>query len=145
MGLKCPCGRKITRKAAATAGLSVIKIKYQTVILSGIFAALGGCGLTLAEVGYFSAGGMAAGRGFIVMGSWRCRRMQALIRHQSLDRPVFGAADALQLRFQTTGSVIPYQFLQTPPYVVTIVALTIMVKHSIVPKTWGSAYDPKDV
>ena len=54
-------------KAAATAGLDVIKIKYQTVILSGIFAALGGCALTLAEVGYFSAGGMANGRGFIVM------------------------------------------------------------------------------
>ena len=50
-------------KAAATAGISVIKVKYQTVILSGIFAALGGCVLTLAEVGYFSAGGMAAGRG----------------------------------------------------------------------------------
>ena len=57
----------------------------------------------------------------------------------------FGAADALQLRFQTTGSVIPYQFLQMLPYIVTIVALAIMVKHSVVPKTWGSAYDPKDV
>ena len=130
-------------KAAATAGLSVIKIKYQTVILSGIFAALGGCVLTLAEVGYFSAGGMAAGRGFIVMaacvvGGWNPIRTGVVCL-------AFGAADALQLRFQTTGSVIPYQFLQMLPYIVTIVALAIMVKHSVVPKTWGSAYDPKDV
>jgi len=44
--------------AAAAAGLSVIKIKYQTVILSGIFAALAGCVLTLASSGYFAAGGM---------------------------------------------------------------------------------------
>ena len=115
-------------KAAATAGLSVIRLKYQTVILSGISAALGGCVLTLGEVGYFSAGGMAAGRGFIVMAA--C---------------VVGGWDAAQLRFQTTGSVIPYQFLQMLPYIVTIIALTIMVKRSCVPKTWGSAYDPKDV
>ena len=130
-------------KATATAGLSVIKIKYQTVILSGIFAALGGCVLTLAEVGYFSAGGMAAGRGFIVMaacvvGGWDPLRTALIC-------VAFGAADAAQLRLQTAGSVVPYQFLQMLPYVVTIIALTIMVKRSRVPKTWGAAYDPRDV
>ena len=130
-------------KAAATAGLSVIKLKYQTVILSSIFAALGGCVLTLAEVGYFSTGGMAGGRGFIVMaacvvGGWDPIRTAAVCL-------IFGAADAAQLRFQTTGSIIPYQFLQMLPYIVTIIALTMMVKRSVVPKTWGSAYDPKDV
>ena len=40
-------------QAAATAGISVIKIKYQTVILSGIFAALGGCALTSRRSGIF--------------------------------------------------------------------------------------------
>ena len=130
-------------KAAATAGLSVIKIKYQTVILSGIFAALGGCVLTLAEVGYFSAGGMTGGRGFIVMaacvvGGWDPIRTALICL-------AFGAADAAQLRMQAVGSVVPYQFLQMLPYIVTIVALAIMVKRSRVPKTWGAAYDPKDV
>lgn len=130
-------------KAAATAGLSVIKLKYQTVILSGVFAALGGCVLTLAEVGYFSAGGMAAGRGFIVMaacvvGGWDPVRTAMICL-------AFGAADAAQLRLQTVSAVVPYQFLQMLPYAVTIVALTIMVKHSRVPKTWGAAYDPRDV
>ena len=130
-------------KASATAGLSVIGIKYQTVILSGIFACLGGCVLSLAEVGYFSAGGMAAGRGFIVMaacvvGGWDPVRTALICL-------IFGAADSAQLRIQTISSTIPYQFLQMLPYVVTIVALTIMVKHSLVPKTWGAAYDPKDV
>ena len=130
-------------KAAATAGISVIKLKYQTVILSGIFAALGGCVLTMAEVGYFSAGGMAAGRGFIVMaacvvGGWDPVRTALVCL-------VFGAADAAQLRLQSASSFVPYQFLQMLPYIVTIVALTAMVKRSRVPKTWGSAYDPKDV
>ena len=130
-------------KACATAGLSVIKIKYQTVILSGIFAALGGCVLTLAEVGYFSAGGMSNGRGFIVMaacvvGGWDPLRT-------ALVRILFGAADAAQLRLQTVQTPVPYQFFQMLPYLITVVSLTLMVKKSRVPKTWGAAYDPKDV
>lgn len=130
-------------QSAATAGLSVIKIKYQTVILSGVFAAIGGCVLTLAEVGYFASGGMTAGRGFIVLaacvvGGWDPIRT-------ALACLVFGAADAAQLRFQAIGSVIPYQFLQMLPYVITLIALTIMVKRSRVPKTWGAAYDQRSI
>ena len=130
-------------KACATAGLSVIKIKYQTVIISGIFAALGGCVLTLAEVGYFSAGGMSNGRGFIVMaagvvGGWDPLRT-------ALVCVLFGAADAAQLRLQTVQTLVPYQFFQMLPYLITVVSLTLMVKKSRVPKTWGAAYDPKDV
>jgi simple sugar transport system permease protein len=58
---------------------------------------------------------------------------------------VFGAADAAQLRLQAMGSVVPYQFLQMLPYVITVFTLTIMVKHSRVPKTWGAAYDRRDI
>ena len=80
-------------QAAATAGLRVIRLKYQAVILSGIFAALGGCALTLGEVGYFASGGMTAGRGFVVLaavvvGGWDPLRT-------ALACLVFGAADAL--------------------------------------------------
>jgi ABC-type uncharacterized transport system permease subunit len=130
-------------QAAATAGISVIKIKYQTVIISGIFAALGGCVLTLGEVGYFASGGMTAGRGFIVLaavvvGGWDPVRT-------ALACLVFGAADAAQLRFQAMDSVVPYQFLQMLPYLATVIALTIMVKYSRVPKTWGAAYDQRDI
>lgn len=130
-------------KAAATAGLSVIKIKYQTTVLSSVFAALGGCALSLAEVGYFSAGGMTAGRGFIVMAACVVAGWDPV--RTALICIAFGAADSAQLRIQTLSSAIPYQFLQMLPYIVTIIALTIMVKRSRVPKTWGAAYDPKDV
>lgn len=129
-------------QAASTAGLSVVKIKYQTVILSGMFAAMGGCFLTLAETGFFASGGMTNGRGFIVLaavvvGGWDpIRTAIACI--------IFGAADALQLRMQVIGSTVPYQFLQMLPYIITVVALTIMVKKSRVPKTWGAPYNPKE-
>lgn len=129
-------------KAAAAAGLPVIKIKYQTVILSGIFAAIGGTVLTLGEVGYFSAGGMSAGRGFIVLAALVVAGWDPV--KTALICIAFGAADTAQLRFQSV-TTIPFQFLQMLPYIVTIITLTIMVKRSLVPKTWGSPYDPKDV
>jgi ABC-type uncharacterized transport system permease subunit len=127
-------------KAAATAGLPVLKLKYQAVILSGIFAALGGCALTLGEVGYFASGGMTAGRGFVVLaavvvGGWDPLRI-------ALACLVFGAADAAQLRLQTTGSPIPYQFLQMLPYLLTLAALAGVVGRTRPPKTWGAPYDP---
>lgn len=130
-------------QAAATAGLPVLRLKYQTVILSGIFAALGGAVLTLGEVGYFASGGMTAGRGFIVLaavvvGGWDPLRT-------ALACLVFGAADAAQLRMQAMGSAIPYQFLQMLPYLITVVALASLVKRIRIPKTWGAPYDPKDI
>lgn len=130
-------------QAAATAGLPVIKLKYQAVILSGIFAALGGCALTLGEVGFFASGGMTSGRGFVVLaavvvGGWNPLKI-------ALACLVFGAADAAQLRLQTTGSVIPYQFLQMLPYLITIAALAGLVGRTRPPKTWGAPYDPKDI
>jgi ABC-type uncharacterized transport system permease subunit len=130
-------------KAAATAGLPVIRLKYQTVILSGIFACLGGCALTLGEVGYFASGGMTGGRGFVVLaavvvGGWDPVKT-------ALACLTFGAADAAQLRFQTTGSAIPYQFLQMLPYLITVAALAGLVGRTRPPKTWGAPYDPADV
>jgi simple sugar transport system permease protein len=130
-------------QAAATAGLPVRRIKYQAVILSGIFAALGGAALTLGEVGYFASGGMTAGRGFVVLaavvvGGWDPLRT-------ALACLIFGAADAAQLRMQTVGSVIPYQFLQMLPYIITLFALAGLVKRTRPPKTWGAPYDPADI
>jgi ABC-type uncharacterized transport system permease subunit len=130
-------------QAAATAGLPVLGLKYQTVILSGIFAALGGCALTLGEVGYFASGGITGGRGFVVLaavvvGGWDPLRT-------ALACVVFGAADAAQLRLQTTGSVIPYQFLQMLPYIITVAALAGLVGRTRPPKTWGAPYDPAGI
>lgn len=129
-------------KAAATAGLDVIKIKYQTVILSGIFAALGGCALTLAEVGYFSAGGMANGRGFIVMAA-------CVVGGWDPSALLWSAwPSALPMRPRSVSKHCPTSPISSCrmfPYVVTVIAMAIMVKRSRVPKTWGAAYDPKDV
>lgn len=130
-------------QAAATSGLRVTRYKYQGVILSGIFASLGGCALTLGEVGYFASGGMTAGRGFVVLaavvvGGWDPIKIAVMCL-------LFGAADAAQMRMQMLGSAIPYQFLQMLPYVITIAALAGLVGRNRPPKTWGQPYDPADI
>lgn len=132
--------------AVATAGVSVIRLKYVGVILSGVFAGLGGSALVLAELGMFGPN-LTAGRGFIALatlavGNWNPTRVAAA----SL---FFGAADALQLRAQTWSQIygvnIPYQFLVMAPYLLTIVAMAGLVGRTNPPKTVGKPYDPETI
>jgi general nucleoside transport system permease protein len=125
--------------AVATAGISVFRLKYVGVILSGVFAGLGGCALALGNLGYF-APGMTGGRGFIVLaalvvGKWNPIWVAAACL-------LFGGADALQLRIQTQQAAIPYQFLIMAPYILTILALAGFVGRTVPPKTAGKPYDP---
>lgn len=127
-------------RAVDNAGLSVVRLKFVGVLLSGVFAGLGGSALALTDLGYF-ASNMTRGRGFIVLaanvvGNWNPISV-------AISCLLFGAADALQLRFQTLGSVIPYQFFVMLPYLVTVAALAGFVGKVGVPKTLGEPYDPK--
>ena len=126
--------------AVASAGLSVYWYKYTGVILSGVFAGLGGCALALTGLGYF-APNMTTGRAFVVLaalvvGKWNPIAVAATCL-------LFGAADALQLRLQTFGAAIPYQFLLMAPYLLTIAALAGLVGRTVAPKTLGVPYDPE--
>jgi len=130
--------------AVATAGVSVFRLKYVGVILSGVFSGLGGSALVLAELGMFGPN-LTAGRGFIALaalavGSWNPTWVAAACL-------LFGAADALQLRAQTwtqtTGVIIPYQFLVMVPYLLTIAALAGLVGRTVAPKTVGKPYEPE--
>ena len=128
--------------AVASAGLSVFRLKYVGVILSGVFCGLGGSALALAELGYF-APNMTRGRAFVVLaalivGKWNPIAVAAACM-------LFGAADALQLRFQTLGAPIPYQFFVMAPYLLTIAALAGLVGRTAAPKTIGKPYDPETI
>lgn len=128
--------------AVASAGLSVFRLRYVGVILSGVFAGLGGSALALTELGYF-APNMTGGRAFVVLaanvvGNWNPIGVAASCL-------LYGAADALQLRIQTFGSAIPYQFFVMAPYLVTVAALAGFVGRVAVPKTLGEPYDPEAI
>jgi ABC-type uncharacterized transport system permease subunit len=132
--------------AVATAGVSVNRLKWTGVLISGIFSGLGGSALVLADLGLFGPN-LTAGRGFIALaalavGSWNPTKVSAACL-------LFGAAEALQLRAQTWsqtyGINIPYQFLVMAPYLLTIAALAGLVGRTKAPKTVGKPYDPQTI
>jgi simple sugar transport system permease protein len=132
--------------AVATAGVSVTKLKYIGVLISGLCAGLGGSALVLADLGMFGPN-LTAGRGFmalaaLVVGSWNPSWVAVACFF-------FGGAEALQLRAQTWsqtfGINLPYQFLVMLPYLLTIAVLAGFVGRTHAPKTLGKPYDPGSV
>jgi len=127
--------------AVATAGVSVHGTRYAGVIISGLFSGLAGAALALAELGYFVPN-MTAGRGFVVLAALVVGKWNPLLVGASC--LLFGAADAFQLRAQTFGFGIPYQFLVMLPYVLTIAALIGLVGRTNAPEKLGVPYSPEE-
>lgn len=108
-------------EAAESVGIKTKQIKTIALIFCGAFCGLGGAYLSMASLGYFSAG-MVSGRGFIgiaaeAMGmgvSWLCMVFSFL----------FGAVDYFAVGSQTVLSA-PYELLNTLPYIMTMIALTV--------------------
>lgn len=125
-------------KAADTLGINVIRTRYLAVIMSGVFAALGGASLAIVS-GNLYREGMINGRGFIalaamIFGNWS--PIGALFA--SL---LFGAAEALQINGQSLGLNIPSEVYYALPYIITMVAVTGFVKKSRAPLSLGKAYE----
>ncbi len=124
-------------KAVATAGLSVVRLRYGAAIFGAMLAGIGGAYLPLAWVGVFVEN-MVAGRGFIalaivVFGRWKPMG----VLWATL---LFGFAYALQLRLQTQNLQVAYQLLQVLPYLATIVIMIIIRGQSAQPKAMGVPY-----
>jgi simple sugar transport system permease protein len=123
--------------AAETAGVNVAKVRYIAVLLSGVFAGLGGAFLS---IGYGTSfvRNMTAGRGFLalaalIFGKWTPGG--ALLACL-----LFGFADAFQMRLQGVGQ-IPAQFVQMIPYVLSMLVLVSAVGRARPPAALGKAYD----
>ncbi len=104
--------------AADSVGISVIKIKYIALVLSGFFAGLGGVHLSMGYVSWF-ARDMTSGRGFIALAAETLGGRTAI--GTALGSLVFGAADALSYSLQAFR--IPSEFAQSFPFIITILAL----------------------
>jgi simple sugar transport system permease protein len=143
---KTPLGLRIRSvgehpKAADTVGISVFKVRYAAVILSGVLAALGGAYLSFGTGNAFNEN-MTTGRGFIalaavIFGNWRpFGAFGACL--------LFGFSSALALRLQGS-SLLPSDLasanlLQTLPYVLTLVALVGVIGRSRGPAAAGRPY-----
>jgi simple sugar transport system permease protein len=129
--------------AADAAGVSVNKMRYTAVLISGALAALGGAYLSIGQSSLFTRN-MTAGRGFIalaalIFGKWKpVPTMLACL--------LFGFTEALTNQVQgvfklPSGEDIPVQFIQIIPYVLTIIVLAGFIGHSRAPKALGQPYE----
>jgi simple sugar transport system permease protein len=122
-------------EAVDTAGVSVGRMRYYGVALSGLLAALGGIYLSMGLLSAFSEG-MTNGRGFIALA--------ALIFGRWNPIGAAGAAllfgFALAVTFSAPQEVIPNEFLQMIPYVLTILALAAFGGRAIAPAAIGRPY-----
>ena len=119
-------------EAAATLGIPVARVRWIAVALSGMLAGLAGAYLALDEHQFTD--GMTAGRGFIalaavIFGRWEPRRV-------ALACVLFAAAEAFQIQLQGT-QLVPSQFVEMIPYVLTIVALAGVVGRATPPAALG--------
>ncbi len=125
-------------RAAETVGINVVRVRYLTLVWSGILAALGGALLSIGYLNTFQEG-LTAGRGFIAFSAIIFGRYTPL--GTLLASLLFGFTDALQLRIQAFGILVPYQFLVVLPYIVTLLALFV-AGRSKGPAASGMPYVP---
>jgi general nucleoside transport system permease protein len=123
-------------KAADTVGISVFKVRYAAVVLSGALAALGGAYLSIGFTGTFNEN-MSAGRGFIalaavIVGKWNpFGAFGACL--------LFGFASALSIPLQREAD-ISANLVSTLPYLLTLIALVGVIGRSVGPAAVGRPY-----
>ncbi len=107
--------------AASSVGVSVLRIKYIAIAISGALAGLGGAFMSM----YYSQGwnsGMVAGRGFIALAAQAMGRGEPVgAMFSSL---LFGLAQALRTKVSGLQGVSSH-LVSVIPYVVTILGLVI--------------------
>jgi simple sugar transport system permease protein len=129
--------------AADAAGVSVARVRYSGVLLSGILAGIGGAYLSIGQSSLFTRN-MTSGRGFIalaalIFGKWRpVQTMLACL--------LFGFTEAVSIQMQgvvklPSGEDIPVQFIQMVPYILTIVVLAGFIGQSRPPRALGVPYE----
>ncbi len=107
-------------QAAETLGINVGRIRFLSVMASGVFASLAGVYLALGHLNGF-VDKMAAGRGFIGMAvNTFAGGVPFGVFLSSL---LFGLTDTIGFRLQAER-IIPIYFISMLPYLVTLAALT---------------------
>jgi simple sugar transport system permease protein len=118
--------------AALSVGVPVNRIRWIAVALSGALAGLGGVYLALDQHQFTDQ--MTAGRGFIalaatIFGRWDPPRV-------ALACLLFAAAETLQIQLQG-AQLVPSQFVEMIPYLLTIIALAGVVARAVPPAALG--------
>lgn len=126
--------------AVDTAGVSVVGLRYAAVAITGLLCGLAGAYMSMGlSAGFLKE--MTAGRGYIALAALifaKWRPWYALMACM-----LFGFLDAVSIRFQNIDIgvlVIPVQFTQALPYILTVIILAGFVGKAIPPRAGGEAY-----
>ncbi len=127
--------------AVDTAGVPVVRLRYAATIIAGVLCGVAGAYIATAQGAGFVRD-MTGGRGYLalaalVLGKWKpWNTLWSCL--------LFAALDAVAIRLQ--GVVIPgvgpvpVEFVQSVPYIMTIVLLAGFVGRAIPPKASGYPY-----
>jgi len=118
--------------AAESLGIKASAVQYIAVAVSGILAALGGVFLALDQHQFTDQ--MTAGRGFIAVAAVIFGRWDPV--RAALACLLFAAAETLQIQLQG-NQLIPSQFIEMIPYLLTIIALAGVVGRAVPPAALG--------
>ena len=126
--------------AVDTAGISVVRLRYSAVMICGLLTGLAGAYLATAlSAGFVKE--MTAGRGYIALAALifaKWRPVPALGATM-----LFGLLEAIANRYQNIdlgGIVLPVQFMQALPYILTVVILAGFIGKATPPRAGGEAY-----
>ena len=122
-------------EAVDTAGVSVTRMRYFGVALSGLLAAFGGAYLSMSLLSAFTEN-MTTGRGFIALAALIFGRWNPI--GAAAAALLFGLAQAVT--FRVAQDAIPIEFVQMFPYVLTIVVLAGFGGRAIAPSALGKPY-----
>jgi len=144
---KTPFGLRIRAvgenpEAADAAGVSVNKLRYVAVTISGILAGAGGAYLSIGQSSLFTRG-MTAGRGYIalaalILAKWRPVPVLLACLFFGFTESLTYVVPDVAKRFGYED--IPVQFIQIIPYVLTIIVLAGFIGQSRAPKALGVPY-----
>lgn len=128
-------------KAVDTAGISVNRMRYSAVIITGILTGIAGAYFSIAQSSGF-INNMTAGKGFIALAALifaKWRPVQAMFACF-----LFGFLDAMQIRMQGVElpviGEVPVQFIQALPYILTVILLAGFIGKAVGPKAGGVPY-----
>mgnify|MGYP003530257526 FL=1 len=126
--------------AVDTAGISVVRLRYTAVLICGVLCGLAGAYLATAlSAGFVKE--MTAGKGYIALAALifaKWRPWYALIATM-----LFGFLEAIAIRYQNIDLgtfVVPVQFTQALPYILTVIILAGFVGRAIPPRAGGEPY-----
>jgi len=128
-------------KAVDTAGISVYRLRYQALLITGVLCGFAGAYFSIAQGSGF-VNNMTAGDGYIALAALifaKWRPVPAMFATL-----LFGFLDALQIRLQGVPipgiGAIPVQFIQALPYILTCVLLAGFIGKAVGPKAGGVPY-----